>query len=157
MKDAAHFLKIIVFFILVSFYMVEESSRNYYSFRHYAIAEVLLPPENFDETQKNLNSCGVILVEIKADESLYLNSQKVGTIENPEHLQAILKEILDLRREKYFYEHRKANLREALWKGEVVVIKAPLSIKYEKVARITFAVKEAGAKTVSLQIDDLPQ
>jgi len=99
-----------------------------------------------------------LIVKINSDATLDLNSTRdFGTIDSPEKLILKLKNV--------FVEREKNNPIDANLNDEngdaaeliqrTVFIKAPRSLGYGKVVKVIDAVKIAGAKPISLQLDDL--
>ena len=84
-----------------------------------------------------------IVVTVHSDSSLQFNKEL--TAANVESPQPIIDKIADV------FRLREVNLE----KERTVFIKAPKSLAYGSVAKVVDAVKAAGAKPISLQIDEL--
>ena len=84
-----------------------------------------------------------IVVTVHSDSSLQFNKEL--TAANVESPQPIIDKIADV------FRLRDVNLE----RERTVFIKAPKSLAYGNVAKVVDAVKAAGAKPISLQIDDL--
>jgi biopolymer transport protein ExbD len=84
-----------------------------------------------------------IVVTVHSDSSLQFNKELTGA--NVESPQPIIDKIADV------FRLREVNLE----KERTVFIKAPKSLAYGSVAKVVDAVKVAGAKPISLQIDEL--
>lgn len=100
-----------------------------------------------------------LVVAIGSDSSLRLNKDdSMGTVEEPEKVTAKLRSTFAERLENRAYSENAANdpnLSEDEKIEKTVFIKAPRSLDYGSVARVIDAVKQSGARPISLQIDDL--
>jgi biopolymer transport protein ExbD len=100
-----------------------------------------------------------LVVAINSDSSLSLNhDNEVGSVQRPEKLIAKLRETLSEREKNQVYSEGTAS-RADLTEGEKieksVFIKAPRGRSYGDVVKVIDAVKQAGARPLGLQIDDL--
>jgi len=100
-----------------------------------------------------------LVVAINSDSSLRLNNEnEMGTIEEPEAVIAKLRETFSERLKNQTYAENTTldhDLTEDEKIEKTVFIKAPRSRNYGDVAKVIDAVKQAGARPISLQIDDL--
>lgn len=100
-----------------------------------------------------------LVVALNSDYSLRLNTENdLGTAENPQKLVERLSQIFQERAANHVYANGaefKNNLTEDEKIEKTIFIKAPRSIDYGSVIRVIDAVKIAGARPISLQIDDL--
>jgi biopolymer transport protein ExbD len=100
-----------------------------------------------------------LVVAINSDSSLRLNNENgMGTVEKPETVIAKLRETFSERLKNQTYAEKTAlnpNLSEDEKIEKTVFIKAPRGRNYGDVAKVIDAVKQAGARPISLQIDDL--
>lgn len=100
-----------------------------------------------------------LVVAIGSDSSLRLNKDdSMGTVEEPGKVIARLQSTFAERLENRAYSENAAadpNLSEDEKIEKTVFIKAPRSLDYGSVAKVIDAVKQSGARPISLQIDDL--
>jgi biopolymer transport protein ExbD len=100
-----------------------------------------------------------LVVAIEGDSSLRLNTEsEMGTVDQPDRIVARLREVFSDRLKNQTYAESTAlnpNLAEDEKIEKTVFIKAPRGRNYGDVARVIDAVKQAGARPISLQIDDL--
>jgi biopolymer transport protein TolR len=101
------------------------------------------PPQ--DVTANNLT----LRVDILKDNTLQLNQEPIGTIDNTSRLSATLADLLRKREEQGVYKFG-TNIVE-----RTVFIKAPESKQYGDVVKVIDAIKGAGADPVGLQVDAL--
>jgi biopolymer transport protein ExbD len=103
--------------------------------------EAKIPPEpKHDNARENPLT---VVVTIRPDSSLQFNKEL--TAANVESPQPLVDKIADV------FRQREVNLE----KERTVFIKAPKWLAYGSVAKVVDAIKSAGAKPISLQIDDL--
>jgi biopolymer transport protein ExbD len=99
-----------------------------------------------------------LVVAVGSDSSLLVNNEAGGTVEEPGKLIARLQGVFAERLENGAYPESGAS-DPSLSEGEkiekTVFIKAPRSLDYGRVAKVIDAVKQSGARPISLQIDDL--
>ena len=96
-----------------------------------------------------------IIVIVGSDRSLRLNQVRLeATIDEPAELIGRIAAIFDARQRNFAFSEPKAG-ESALQIERTVFIKAPKRLDYGSVAKIVDAVKGAGARPISLQIDDL--
>jgi biopolymer transport protein ExbD len=99
-----------------------------------------------------------LVVAVGSDSSLRINSENGGTVEEPGMLIARLKGVFAERLQNGAYSESAANdpnLSEDEKIEKTVFVKAPRSLDYGRVAKVIDAVKQSGARPISLQIDDL--
>ena len=100
-----------------------------------------------------------LVVAIEGDSSLRLNTEsEMGTVDQPGRIVARLREVFSDRLKNQAYAEGTAlntNLTEDEKIEKTVFIKAPRGRSYGDVAKVIDAVKQAGARPISLQIDDL--
>ena len=99
-----------------------------------------------------------LIVKINSDTSLEINASKnFGTIASPEKLIDGLEKVFNTREETNMIASNGLSKEENsdVRIEKTVFIKAPRSIGYGKVVKVIDAVKIAGARPISLQIDDL--
>ncbi len=100
-----------------------------------------------------------LIVKINTDKSLQLNKTKnLGFIKETEKLQSKLTKIFSERKDNGVLNENLAtnqNLDMSDKIQKTVFIKAPKKIAYGEVVKVIDAIKLAGAKPISLQIDDL--
>jgi biopolymer transport protein ExbD len=96
------------------------------------------------------NDDSLFLVSLEKDGKIKLNSEVIGSLDNPEILRQTLKQIFQQRTENGVFEPNSNKIAKA------VAIKAPLSMKYGDFLKIAEAVKESGAEPIVLQVDELP-
>lgn len=118
--------------------------------------EAKIPQKPEPEKPAGINP-DTLIVRINTDASLDLNSSKdFGTIDSPEKMIRKLKQVFLEREENNNLASKTANLSSFDPTIEkTVFIRAPRSLHYGKVVNVIDAVKIAGAKPISLQIDDL--
>jgi biopolymer transport protein ExbD len=95
------------------------------------------PPEDVVDTHPD-----TIIVTIQRDSYLAVNQETGGSVESPEPVILALTKV---------FREREANRNDQ----RTVFIKAPKSLAYGSVANVVVAVKAAGARPISLQIDRL--
>jgi biopolymer transport protein ExbD len=102
---------------------------------------------------------GTLLVTIKSDRSLMLNSlTDMGSVNDTSKLSATLSDLFQQRLKNHAYSDRlrdRIDLPEAMRIEKTVFIKAPRSIPYGEVVRVLDGIRGAGASPVGLQIDYL--
>jgi biopolymer transport protein ExbD len=100
-----------------------------------------------------------LVAAINSDSSLSLNhDNEVGSVQRPEKLIARLRETLSERGKNQVYSEgsgSKADLTEDEKIEKSVFIKTPRAQSYGDVVKVIDAVKQAGARPLGLQIDDL--
>lgn len=100
-----------------------------------------------------------LVVSIDSESNLTINHERdMGTAENPEKTIARLENVFAQRLQNHTYAQnlpQAADLTEEDKIEKTVFIKAPRGLVYGKVARVIDAVKQSGARPISLQIDDL--
>lgn len=113
-------------------------------------------PKQTDAANPNIDT---LVVALNSDSTLKLNNESdLGTAQNPQKLVERLSEVFRQRAENHAYAadtEFKNNLTEDEKIEKTVFIKAPRSINYGSVTKIIDAVKVAGARPISLQIDGL--
>jgi biopolymer transport protein ExbD len=91
-----------------------------------------------------------LIVAINPDSTLRLNQENnLGTISEPQKLIELLSKTLKARTENGVFDESGKEI------VKTVFIKAPRNLPYGDVVKVVDAVKIAGAKPISLQIDDL--
>ncbi len=121
---------------------------------------VHLPPVPITPTSEQIarfpNDDSFLTVRLEPDNSLNLNSLKVGSLSEPEQLSAKLREIFEQRREFGVFDeqlwHRK-DLTDDERTVKKVIVAAPHTAKYVDVVRVIDAVKSSGTNDIWLQID----
>jgi biopolymer transport protein ExbD len=100
-----------------------------------------------------------LVVAIEGDSSLRLNNEnEMGTVEKPGAVIAKLQETFSERLKNQAYSENAGSdpgLTEDEKIEKTVFIKASRGRSYGDVAKVIDAVKQAGARPISLQIDDL--
>lgn len=113
-------------------------------------------PNDRDNTAENERT---LVVALAIDSTLRLNREtNIGTVNDPSALIERLSEIFAARTENGVYSTalvERTDLRNDEKIEKTVFIKAPRSLDYGSVAKVIDAVKQSGAKPISLQIDDL--
>ena len=121
---------------------------------------VHLPPVPITPTSKQIarfpNDDSFLTVRLESDNSLNLNSLKVGSLSEPEQLSVNLREIFEQCRELGVFDeqlwHRK-DLTDDERTVKKVIVAAPHTAKYADVVRVIDAVKSSGTSDIWLQID----
>jgi len=102
-----------------------------------------------------------LVVSVSKDSSLSLNKESgIGTVESPERVVSILKETFAQRVTNRAFSEAltgENGLSEEERIEKTVFIKAPRGLDYGSVAKVIDAVKQSGARPISLQIDDLTE
>jgi biopolymer transport protein ExbD len=114
-----------------------------------------IPQEAKEGGEPNIHT---LVVAVGSDSSLQINNEIGGTIEEPGKLITRLQGVFAERLENGAYSEGAANdpnLSEDEKIEKTVFIKAPRSLNYGRVAKVIDAVKQSGARPISLQIDDL--
>jgi biopolymer transport protein TolR len=114
-----------------------------------------VPQESKQDGQPNPYT---IVVAVGSDSSLKINNEAGGTVEAPEKIITTLKDTFARRLENQAYSQNAASdptLSEEEKIEKTVFIKAPRGLDYGSVAKVIDAVKQSGARPISLQIDDL--
>jgi len=115
-----------------------------------------IPQESTEPAGPNPHT---LVVAIDGDSSLRLNNEnEMGTVEKPEAVIAKLRATFSERLKNQVYSESAVSdpgLTEEEKIEKTVFIKAPRSRSYGDVAKVIDAVKQAGARPISLQIDDL--
>lgn len=111
-------------------------------------------PPKYDNAAANPDT---LLIAVDADLKLRLNKDEVaGSVDDAAKLVERLSEIFRERTANQVYSPNAALAADDADKIEkTVFIKAPRSLGYGKVVKVIDAVKTAGARPISLQIDDL--
>lgn len=97
------------------------------------------------------NVCGHLYVSLKNDGKIMLNSEETGNSENTNFLKHRLETIFRERTENGVYEEGTDKIVKA------VIIKSPVSRKYNDVVKLIEAAKERSAEPIILQIDEISQ
>jgi biopolymer transport protein TolR len=113
--------------------------------------KTLIPEQQQNAPQDVTASNLTLRVDILKDNTLQLNQEPIGTIDNTSRLSATLADVLRKREEQGVYKFG-TNIVE-----RTVFIKAPESFKYGDVVKVIDAIKGAGADPVGLQVDALDQ
>ncbi len=120
--------------------------------------ETKIPSEPDRDININVNP-DTLIVKINSDQSLELNQIKnLGTIQEPVDLQNKLSQVFTERTENGVINENLADKNDLPIQEKIqktVFIKAPKGLAYGEVVKVIDAVKFAGAKPISLQIDDL--
>jgi biopolymer transport protein ExbD len=95
------------------------------------------------------NVCGHLFVSLENDGKIMLNMEENGSLENTSFLKHRLETIFRERAENRVYETGNDKIVKA------VIIKIPLSRKYNDVVKLIETAKESGAEPIILQIDQL--
>lgn len=121
---------------------------------------VQLPPVPITPTSEQIARLpyndGYLTVRLEPDNSLNLNSLKVGSLTEPEQLTAKLREIFEQRREFRVFDEllaQREDLTDEQRTVKKVIVAAPNSAKYGDVVRVVDAVKSSGTNDIWLQID----
>jgi len=116
-------------------------------------------PSKPDRDQPLVANDGTLVVTIKSDRSLMLNSlTDMGSVNDTSKLSATLSDLFQQRIQNHDFSDRlrdRIDLPEAMRIEKTVFIKAPRSIPYGEVVRVLDGIRGAGASPVGLQIDDL--
>ena len=113
--------------------------------------KTLIPEQQQNAPQDVTASNLTLRVDILKDNTLQLNQEPIGTIDNTSRLSSTLADVLRKREEQGVYKFG-TNIVE-----RTVFIKAPESFKYGDVVKVIDAIKGAGADPVGLQVDALEQ
>ena len=113
--------------------------------------KTLIPEQQQNAPQDVTASNLTLRVDILKDNTLQLNQEPIGTIDNTSRLSSTLADVLRKREEQGVYKFG-TNIVE-----RTVFIKAPESFKYGDVVKVIDAIKGAGADPVGLQVDALDQ
>ena len=100
-----------------------------------------------------------LVVSISTDLQLKLNSEAMGSVNDPSALAAKLQMTFQQRKEQHAYKYGMAganNIPEDQRIEKTVFVKAPRALKYGEVVKVIDAIKGAGANPIGLQVDDLP-
>jgi biopolymer transport protein ExbD len=100
-----------------------------------------------------------LVVSISTDLQLKLNTEVMGSVNDPSALAAKLAQTFQQRKEQHAYKYGMegaTNLPEDQRIEKTVFVKAPRALKYGDVVKVIDAIKGAGANPVGLQVDDLP-
>lgn len=113
--------------------------------------EAKVPAEPKDQQQLDVkpNPLTLVVSINRNTRGLMLNSDAIGTVDEPGDLTNKLSQIFKEREDNDVRSEATNQIEKT------VFIKSPTSIKYGDVARVIDAVKMAGAQPVGLQIDDL--
>jgi biopolymer transport protein ExbD len=101
----------------------------------------------------------VVTIGMAPDFQLKLNSDVMGSVNDPSALAAKLQQTFQLRKEQHAYKvgmETATNISEDQRIEKTVFVKAPRALKYGDVVKVIDAIKGAGASPVGLQVDDLP-
>jgi biopolymer transport protein ExbD len=101
----------------------------------------------------------VVSIGTAPDFQLKLNSDVMGSVNDPSALAAKLQQTFQLRKEQHAYKvgmETATNVPEDQRIEKTVFVKAPRALKYGDVVKVIDAIKGAGASPVGLQVDDLP-
>jgi biopolymer transport protein ExbD len=112
-------------------------------------------PES-ESTSPLAHTCGHLVVSVSDDDSLYLNRELAGTLDDPAALSAMLRTIFELRQELHVYRPApdiSATVPLERRTEKTVYIKAPRSVSYGKVADLIEAIKDSGADPIGLIAD----
>jgi biopolymer transport protein ExbD len=112
--------------------------------------EAKVPAEPKDEVNVNVKPNPLTLVvAVGNDQSVTLNSERLGDVQDTSKLTERLKEV---------FAKREADgaLREGTNEVEkTIFVKSPKSARYGDVVKVIDAAKSAGASPIGLQVDDL--
>jgi biopolymer transport protein ExbD len=100
-----------------------------------------------------------LVVSISTDLQLKLNSEAMGSVNDPSALAAKLQMTFQQRKEQHAYKYGMEganNIPEDQRIEKTVFVKAPRALKYGEVVKVIDAIKGAGANPIGLQVDDLP-
>jgi biopolymer transport protein ExbD len=100
-----------------------------------------------------------VTIGMAPDFQLKLNSDVMGSVNDPSALAAKLQQTFQLRKEQHAYKvgmETATNISEDQRIEKTVFVKAPRALKYGDVVKVIDAIKGAGASPVGLQVDDLP-
>ena len=111
--------------------------------------KTLIPEQQQNAPQDVTASNLTLRVDILKDNTLQLNQEPIGNIDNTSRLSTTLADVLHKREEQGVYKFG-TNIVE-----RTVFIKAPESFKYGDVVKVIDAVRGAGADPVGLQVDAL--
>lgn len=127
----------------------DETQESYYRrFRKRLFPQIEVP-EPISQALPNDHT--FLTVFIGKNRKLKINSQEIGTLENPFPLSEKLDEIFRQREEFGVFEPQGDKIVKA------VAIQSSRSVKYGEVVKLIDVVKAKGANPVVLQIDDLPE
>ena len=94
-----------------------------------------------------------LVVVIKADATIELNTVPAGSVEATDTLTDLLRDTFASREQQGAFAERTD--AEAEYFERTVFIKAPRALSYGSVAKVVDAVRSSGAHPISLQIDKL--
>ncbi len=112
--------------------------------------EAKVPAEPKDEVNVNVKPNPLTLVvAVGSDQSVALNSERLGDVQDTSKLTERLREVFKQREEQ-------GVLREGTNEVEkTIFLKSPKSARYGDVVKVIDAAKSAGASPIGLQVDDL--
>lgn len=113
-------------------------------------------PRPLSELKSLPNVCGDLIVRLDSDNSLNINNEKIGLLDDTDKLTGKLREVFDGRIEAAVYDWRVSDRKELSDEEGIykrVIVKAPDSAKYEEIVRVIDAVKLSGTSDIWLQID----
>jgi biopolymer transport protein ExbD len=99
-----------------------------------------------------------LVVTVQPDRTLRLNSEEMGTVEDPSKLTTTLSLLFQARLKNRAYREEmitRIDLPESRRIQKTVFVKAPRSIPYGTVAKVIDGLKGAGAEPIGLQLDGL--
>jgi biopolymer transport protein ExbD len=121
---------------------------------------VNLPPVPITPTSEQItrfpNDDSFLTIRLESDNSLKLNSLKIGSLTETEPLTVKLREIFEQRRELGVFDEKLWHCKDLTDDERTVkkvVVAAPNTAKYVDVVRVIDAVKSSGTNDVWLQID----
>jgi biopolymer transport protein ExbD len=112
---------------------------------------------NEDTSQLKPNPL-TLVVTISQDLQLKLNTDAMGSVNDPSALAAKLQQVFQLRKEQHAYKvgmETATNVPEDQRIEKTVFVKAPRGLAYGNVVKVIDAIKGAGASPVGLQVDAL--
>jgi biopolymer transport protein ExbD len=117
---------------------------------------VSLPSEQKNDAEKP--NPLTLVVTVGPDQTLKINTEPGGTIDDPAPLTARLSEVFRGRLEHRVYVDElegRTDIAESDKVERTVFVKAHRSLKYGEIAKVVDVLKGAGATPISFQLDDL--
>lgn len=115
-------------------------------------AKIPAEPKDDEQTvQAKPNPLTLVIAINRTDNTVTLNNESQGDINNTDALNAKLKQIFKERENNGVFREGTNEVEKTIF------IKSPRSVKYGSVVRVIDAAKDAGAQPIGLQIDDLSE
>lgn len=114
-------------------------------------AKVPAEPKEQPNLKVEVNPLTLVVTINRANRSIALNNEPMGTVDEPEALTARLAEEFKKRADTGVFRENTNEVEKTLF------IKSPTSVLYGDVIKVIDAAKMAGAQPIGLQIDDLTE